>query len=187
MSADGWSRSAGKPVKEVTFAPGGVPAQGRSQRPLSGRADVRAVFSAGRTRRGISAADVAWRRADRRHLRDHAGRPRRLAELFLRRGWAVYNSDAVERGRAGWAQYPDIFKGEPVFLTIANPFERFRIGDGPGSYDRRSGQAPADAGQPVPARGLRQFHQAERAALDHHRRRDRSPPTSPRSTGSAPA
>ena len=47
---------------------------------------------------------------------------------FLRRGWSVYNSDAVERGRAGWAQYPDIFKGEPVFLTTANPFERFRIG-----------------------------------------------------------
>jgi len=36
---------------------------------------------------------------------------------FLRKGWSVYNSDAVERGRAGWAQYPDIFKSEPVFLT----------------------------------------------------------------------
>jgi hypothetical protein len=40
----------------------------------------------------------------------------------------------VERGRAGWAMYPDIFKGEPVFLAKANPFERFRIGQGPGSY-----------------------------------------------------
>ena len=38
---------------------------------------------------------------------------------FLRKGWSVYNSDAVERGRAGWAQYPDIFKGEPVFLTTS--------------------------------------------------------------------
>jgi len=46
----------------------------------------------------------------------------------------VYNSDAVERGRAGWAMYPDIFKGEPVFLAKANPFERFRIGQGAGSY-----------------------------------------------------
>src|SRR5882672_4896315 len=26
---------------------------------------------------------------------------------FLRKGWSVYNFDAVERGRAGWAQYPD--------------------------------------------------------------------------------
>jgi hypothetical protein len=46
----------------------------------------------------------------------------------------VYNSDAVERGRAGWAMYPDIFKSEPVFLAKANPFERFRIGQGLGSY-----------------------------------------------------
>jgi hypothetical protein len=30
--------------------------------------------------------------------------------------------------------YPDIFKGEPVFLAKANPFERFRIGQGLGSY-----------------------------------------------------
>ena len=28
---------------------------------------------------------------------------------FLKKGWDVYNSDAVERGRAGWAIYPDIF------------------------------------------------------------------------------
>jgi pimeloyl-ACP methyl ester carboxylesterase len=30
--------------------------------------------------------------------------------------------------------FPDIFKGEPVFLAKANPFERFRIGQGAGSY-----------------------------------------------------
>jgi hypothetical protein len=46
----------------------------------------------------------------------------------------VYNSDAVERGRAGWAMTPDIFKGEPVFLAKANPFERFRIGQSLGSW-----------------------------------------------------
>jgi pimeloyl-ACP methyl ester carboxylesterase len=54
---------------------------------------------------------------------------------FLRKGWAVYNSDAVERGRSGWAQYPEIFAGDPVFLNTANPFERFRIGQGPGSWN----------------------------------------------------
>ena len=47
---------------------------------------------------------------------------------FLKKGWDVYNSDAVERGRAGWAMYPDIFTTEPVFLPVANPWERFRIG-----------------------------------------------------------
>src|ERR1700743_885802 len=54
---------------------------------------------------------------------------------FLRKGWSFDTSDAADRGRRGWAQYPDIFKSEPGFLTTANPFERFRIGDGPNSYD----------------------------------------------------
>jgi hypothetical protein len=31
--------------------------------------------------------------------------------------------------------FPDILEGEPVFLPVANPYERFRIGDGAGSYD----------------------------------------------------
>ena len=54
--------------------------------------------------------------------------------LFIRKGWDVYNSDAVERGRSGFAP-PDVWKGEPNFLTTANPFERFRIGQGLGSWN----------------------------------------------------
>src|SRR6476646_5648685 len=53
--------------------------------------------------------------------------------MFIRKGWDVYNSDAVERGRSGFAG-PDVWKSEPSFLTKANPFERFRIGQGPGSW-----------------------------------------------------
>jgi hypothetical protein len=56
---------------------------------------------------------------------------------FLKSGWDIYNSDAVERGRAGWAMYPDIFKSEPVFPTAPDFWERFRIGPGPGSYAAR--------------------------------------------------
>jgi dienelactone hydrolase len=67
--------------------------------------------------------------------------------FFLRRGWATYVTDAVERGRAGWAMVPEIFQ-EPVFLPFQNPWERFRIGDGPGSFARGStapgGQFPSD-------------------------------------------
>ena len=70
-------------------------------------------------------------------------------QFFLRRGWEVYVSDAVERGRAGWAMYPAIFDGEPIFLTKQNPWERFRIGAGPGSWRTRTqlpgSQFPADA------------------------------------------
>jgi pimeloyl-ACP methyl ester carboxylesterase len=54
--------------------------------------------------------------------------------MFLRKGWDVYVSDAVERGRAGFAS-PDIWSGEPIFLTYTDPFERFRIGTGEGSWD----------------------------------------------------
>jgi pimeloyl-ACP methyl ester carboxylesterase len=69
--------------------------------------------------------------------------------FFLRRGWSVHNADAVERGRAGWARYPDIFRGEPVFLAQPEAFERFRIGDGAGSFAKREmlegNQFPAEA------------------------------------------
>ncbi len=55
-------------------------------------------------------------------------------QYFLRKGFTVYNSDAVERGRSGWAG-PDIWPSDPVFLSVGNPFERFRIGAGEGSYN----------------------------------------------------
>jgi len=75
----------------------------------------------------------------------------------LRKGWSVYNSDAVERGRAGWAQYPDIFKSEPVFLTTSNPFERFRIGAGPGSYDADPAKRKLMPGSQFPGEGYDNF------------------------------
>jgi pimeloyl-ACP methyl ester carboxylesterase len=69
---------------------------------------------------------------------------------FLKHGWTMYNSDAVERGRAGWAMFPDVFTSDPLFLTKENAFTRFRIGQ---AYDadpakRRNmpgGQFPAEA------------------------------------------
>ena len=54
--------------------------------------------------------------------------------FFVRKGWDSYVSDAVERGRAGFAG-PDVWPGEPIFLVQADPFERFRIGEGPGSWN----------------------------------------------------
>ena len=47
--------------------------------------------------------------------------------MFVRKGWDVYVSDTVERGRSGFVG-PDVRSGEPVFLTHADPFERLRIG-----------------------------------------------------------
>jgi len=54
--------------------------------------------------------------------------------MFIRKGWDVYISDAVERGRSGFAP-PDVWPTEPTFLPFADPFERFRIGDGEGSWN----------------------------------------------------
>ena len=35
-------------------------------------------------------------------------------QFFLNAGYDVYVSDAVERGRASWSRYPEIFKSEPM-------------------------------------------------------------------------
>lgn len=58
-------------------------------------------------------------------------------EFFLRRGWATYVTDAVERGRSGAAMSPEIY-APPLHLPAQNPWERFRIGTGAGSYATRS-------------------------------------------------
>jgi len=76
---------------------------------------------------------------------------------FIKKGWAVYNSDAVERGRSGWAMYPDVFKGEPIFLTKEDPFMRFRIGDGPGSYNSDPAKMRLKPGSQFPAEGYHNF------------------------------
>ena len=47
--------------------------------------------------------------------------------LFLRKGWDIYNSDAVERGRSGFAP-PDVWDSEPHFVSMADAFIRHRIG-----------------------------------------------------------
>ena len=54
--------------------------------------------------------------------------------MFVRKGWDTYVSDAVERGRSGFAS-PDVWQGEPIFLNYQDPYERFRIGQGEGSWN----------------------------------------------------
>ena len=81
-----------------------------------------------------AAADVARRRPDRRHLRDHAGRPRRLDEYLHPQGLGHLR---VRCGRARPLRLcvARHLAGEPIFLTYQDPFERFRIGDGEGSWN----------------------------------------------------
>jgi pimeloyl-ACP methyl ester carboxylesterase len=51
---------------------------------------------------------------------------------FLRAGHDVFVTDAVERGRAGWARSPQVFAGEPVFRTMGEGWGLFRIGPADG-------------------------------------------------------
>jgi hypothetical protein len=69
--------------------------------------------------------------------------------FFIRKGWDVYNSDAVERGRSGFAS-PDVWPSEPTFLPFADPFERFRIGEGEGSWNDDPAQRKVLAGSQFP-------------------------------------
>ncbi|MBV8168584.1 MAG: esterase [Alphaproteobacteria bacterium] len=72
--------------------------------------------------------------------------------FFLNAGHDVYVSDAVERGRASWARYPEIYKTEPVFRPKREAWELFRIGPA-GSYAKRE----TFAGTQFPIEAFDQF------------------------------
>jgi len=76
--------------------------------------------------------------------------------FFLRAGHDVYVSDAVERGRASWARYPEIFTTEPLFRTKKQAWEDFRIG-AVGSYRLNPADRVALPGQLFPIDGFDQF------------------------------
>ena len=70
-----------------------------------------------------------------------------FANYFLRKGYDVYVSDAVERGRASWSQYPDIYTTEPIFRTYEQAWESFRIGP---KYNSDPSQRKPFAGSQYP-------------------------------------
>lgn len=76
--------------------------------------------------------------------------------LFVRKGWDVYVSDAVERGRSGFAS-PDVWPGEPIFLNFADPYERFRIGAGPGSWNADPAKRKVLPGNQFPVESYENF------------------------------
>jgi len=118
---------SGKPVKEVVFTPGGVPAKVD----LNGTYLVESMyvqyFLPAKPRGSVPL--LMWHGGGLTGVTYETTPDGRDGWLnwFVKRGWDVYNSDAVERGRAGWAMYPDIFKGEPLFLPKDEPFGRFRM------------------------------------------------------------
>jgi pimeloyl-ACP methyl ester carboxylesterase len=76
--------------------------------------------------------------------------------FFLRQGHDVYVSDAVERGRSGWARFPEVFTTEPVFRTLGEGWGLFRIGPADG-WNSNPAQRRAFAGQQFPVAAWNQF------------------------------
>lgn len=70
-------------------------------------------------------------------------------EFFLKRGHDVYVSDAVERGRASFSRFPEIYKSEPIYRDKKEAWEIFRIGV-PGSYASNPAMRKANEGQKFP-------------------------------------
>lgn len=123
----------GKPTREVVFAAGGTPAKMDPNGPYQVE-QMYVQYFLPQNRKGKvpllmwhggGLTGVTWETTP-------DGRDGWL-NIFVRKGWDVYNSDAVERGRSGFPS-PDIWPSSPIFLTKGNPFERFRIGAGPGSW-----------------------------------------------------
>jgi pimeloyl-ACP methyl ester carboxylesterase len=76
--------------------------------------------------------------------------------FFVRKGWDVYNSDAVERGRSGFAS-SDVWADAPIFLTYQDPYERFRIGDGEGSWNADPSKRKPLSGSAFPAEAYENY------------------------------
>jgi len=74
---------------------------------------------------------------------------------FLTAGWDTYVSDAVERGRASWARYPQVFTSEPMFRTKKEAWELFRFGQ---TYNADPKQRVAKEGTQFPLEAFDQFN-----------------------------
>jgi pimeloyl-ACP methyl ester carboxylesterase len=75
-------------------------------------------------------------------------------QYFLRQGHDVYVSDAVERGRASWSRYPEVFTSEPFFRPKHEGWELFRIGP---KYDTDPARRVAYPGVQFPTQAFDQF------------------------------
>lgn len=53
-------------------------------------------------------------------------------QFFLEHGYDTYVSDAVERGRASWSRFPEVYTSPPLFRTKREGWDIFRIGPADG-------------------------------------------------------
>ena len=145
---------SGKPVKEVTFTPGGVPAKVDPNGTYQVEQMYVQYFLPANEKGAYPL--LMWHGGGLTGVTYETTPDGREGWLnyFLRKGWAVYNSDAVERGRAGWAQYPGYLQGRAGIPHHRQPVRALSHRRWRGLLRSRSGQAQADAGQPVSKRWL---------------------------------
>jgi len=62
--------------------------------------------------------------------------------LFLGWGHDVFVADAVERGRASWSPWPEIYPGPPVWRTMEELWATFRFGPAGGFARDPAGRRP---------------------------------------------
>jgi hypothetical protein len=77
-------------------------------------------------------------------------------EFFMRAGHDTYVSDAVERGRASWARYPQINPDDPEHRSIDQAWGTFRFGP-EGGYTTAPQTRKFFPGQRFPAGAIDQF------------------------------
>ena len=143
----------GQPIKEVVFTPGGVPA----------KIDPNGVYQVEQmyvqyflpqNRKGKLPL-LMWHGGGLTGVTYETtpdGREGWLT-MFIRHGWDTYISDAMERGRSGWTT---TFKGDPLFLPLGDPWERFRIGPA-GSWNADKAKRVTYPGTQFPIEGYEQF------------------------------
>jgi pimeloyl-ACP methyl ester carboxylesterase len=143
----------GQPIKEVLFTPGGVPAKVDP----NGKYQVEQMYAQYflvQNRRGKLPL-LMWHGGGLSGVTYETkpdGSPGWL-NYFLRQGWDTYISDAMERGRSGWTNK---FKGDPVFLPLGDPWERFRVGP-PGSWNDDKAKRVTYPGVQFPLDAYEQF------------------------------
>ena len=77
--------------------------------------------------------------------------------FFLRAGFHTYLSDAVERGRASWAPFPQVYPEAPFFRTARDAWEdTFRLGP-KGSWHADPAQRRAHPGTRFPVQAFEAF------------------------------
>ncbi len=77
-------------------------------------------------------------------------------DRFMRAGWDTVVSDAPERGRAGWARYPEIVPDVPEHRTLEAAWGMFRVGP-PGGFHADPAQQETFPGQLFPVEAFEQL------------------------------